>query len=152
YNDIGDAAQLAVLDAIHLLLRMPVAMPETDFGIHLDLIRVQKSPDRVEKIMRDLRLGNCRRIARNPEVSWIDIHAENFLHPWKETRKLFTAQFVTRAADDDVAVLVDIEMRVPESPHVQAFRFARVGRRWRLRDHKGSVRARSGPQYSAGFF
>ena len=41
HNEIGNTHEPAVLDRVHFFLRVPMAVPKTDFGICIQLSRRQ---------------------------------------------------------------------------------------------------------------
>ena len=63
------------------------------------------------------------------DVLRIDVAFENFPHPGQKARQLFSAEFVARTADHDVAVFTEIEMRVakPQTSRLSASSGRSVG-------------------------
>jgi len=91
-----------------------------DLATRIDLCRRKKTLQRREKFLRQVGFGNSRRITGSVNFFWIQIHFKNFTNPWKKTREFLAAQFVAISADNDVAILADVEMRVAKSPDVEA--------------------------------
>ena len=123
-DDVRNAAELGVLDRVHLLLRMAVAVAQADLAVGVDLGRRKQGLECSEELAGKNRFGNRGRVMRSVDLPGIEIHFEHFANPGQETGKLLAAQFITGSANDDVSVFADVEVGVAKSPDVEAFRFA----------------------------
>ena len=91
HHEVGNAAQLRVLDRVHFLLRVAVTVAEPNFAGPLDLIGREGSLQLREEFCRNVRLGNFSRIVRPIDVCRIHFRFENLAHPWKEAGQLLAA-------------------------------------------------------------
>ena len=137
-DDVGNAAELCVLDRVHLFLGVAVAVAHADLTIRVDLRRREKTLEGRQKFSRQDRFRNYSRITRRVDLPRIEIDFQNLANPGQKTGKLLATQFVASPANDDVAVFADVKVGVAKSPHIEALRFTLSRRGLRLRDDQGT--------------
>ena len=80
-NQVGDALNVAVLNAVHLLLRLAVTVTKPRLGIVADLVGVQEAANFRDKCIVDAGLGNWRWVIGRVQVVPADVRMDRIPNP-----------------------------------------------------------------------